>query len=104
MTGPSAYAVTPGCREARDRLDGRGLGRDLRQNVGWQGRGIGSAMLARAEGDMATARHTLARVEAALSSVPFYEKSAYLVVGNGAHQTRGGMLLTSAHLEQRIGG
>jgi GNAT superfamily N-acetyltransferase len=70
---------------------------------GWQGRGIGSALMRQAEGRMIAAGSRLARVHAALSSQAFYERHGYRFIEWTQHQSRGGLVMRGVRLQKSIG-
>lgn len=59
----------------------------------WAGRGIGSALLARAENAIRARGHGLLRVESSLTARGFYERHGYQRRKIYGHRTRGGMVL-----------
>lgn len=69
---------------------------------GFQGRGIGGALLGQAEDRMRKAGTTLAKVHSALSSQSFYERHGYREIERTTHKTRGGMILPSVRLQKQL--
>ena len=69
----------------------------------WQRRGIGAALLARAEAGMAARGIPAAHVKATLTAQPFYERHGYAVLAQSEHKTRGGLVLPCVILEKQLG-
>ena len=84
------------CHSAEDQILG------LYVDPDWQGRGLGSELLRRAEKAIATRGHVVVRVEATISARPFYESHGYRFVANHRHKTRGGLALTAADMAKTI--
>ena len=68
----------------------------------WQGMGIGSALLGRAERALAQAGYATARVHAANTAVSFYEFHGYQTVEAVKHRTGGGLLLNTTRLRKPL--
>ena len=68
----------------------------------FQGQGIGSALLGRAESRMRNAGATLAKIHSALSSQAFYERHGYREIERSTHKSRGGMMLPSVRLQKQL--
>jgi putative acetyltransferase len=109
---PDLYAPPNGSiMEVAARDDGRPIGfchstRDeilgLYVDPDWQGRGVGSALLVRAEAMILGRGYTAAKVTATTSARPFYEARGYRFVAEHPHKTRGGLILRAVTLEKAI--
>ena len=64
----------------------------------WAGRGIGSALLDRAERRIEAAGHERIRLDAALTSRGFYEKRGYSTVRRLDWKTRGGLVIEALEM------
>jgi len=69
----------------------------------WTGRGIGSALLGRAERDIEAAGHERIRVVAALNSVGFYLARGYREIRRHDWKTRGGLIVAAVDMEKPAG-
>ena len=65
-------------------------------------RGLGGAMLARAEAAIAACGHRAIRVGASLSGRPFYERHGYRVTRHKDWKTRGGLVIAALDMEKRL--
>lgn len=67
-----------------------------------QGRGIGSALLARAEAALSSGGVAVSRIESSLAAERFYTAHGYCVVGAGDHMTRGGVAIPVVIVEKAL--
>jgi putative acetyltransferase len=84
------------CHCTRDEIVG------LYVDPDWQGRGLGSALLERAEAMIAGRGYHAAKVTATTSARAFYEAHGYTFVADHPHQTRGGLILPAVAMEKLI--
>jgi putative acetyltransferase len=84
------------CHNANDEILG------LYVDPDWQGRGVGSDLLRRAEATIAARGHRVAKVTATISARPFYESHDYRFIADHPHKTRGGLILPAVALEKLI--
>jgi len=68
----------------------------------WQGHGLGSMLLRRAEAAIAGSGYPMIVIKASISALPFYERCGYQVVQHFGHRTRGGLVLAAAELHKTI--
>jgi putative acetyltransferase len=68
----------------------------------WARRGVGRALLERAEAAIAAAGHGKIRVGASLTGRPFYEAQGYVVVREREWTTRGGLKTAVLEMEKRL--
>jgi len=66
----------------------------------WTRRGIGSALLGRAERGIGAAGHERIRLVAALNSVGFYSARGYREIRRRDWKTRGGLIVTAVDMEK----
>ncbi len=84
------------CHSDRDEILG------LYVDPDWQRRGVGSALLGRAEAMIAARGHGIAKVEASISARPFYESRGYRFVADHPHKSRGGLIQTAIEMAKTI--
>ena len=68
----------------------------------WTGRGIGTALLGRAEGAIEAAGYDLAHLVAALTSVSFYCARGYREIRRREWKTRGGLIIEAVDMERNL--
>jgi putative acetyltransferase len=84
------------CHSTRDEILG------LYVDPDWQGCGVGSALLERAETMIAGGSNPVAKVTATTSARSFYEARGYRFVAEHPHKTRGGLVLPAVAMEKPI--
>lgn len=67
-------------------------------------RGLGGALLARIEADIAARGHDTFTVRASLNAEPFYARRGYRAVKYYRHKTRGGLRLGAVRMEKPAAG
>jgi GNAT superfamily N-acetyltransferase len=70
----------------------------------WQGRGIGRAMLARAEDVLRAEGKTAIKIEASLSAEPFYFRAGYRKVSDEIRPSRGGLTMGACMMRKELFG
>ena len=68
----------------------------------WARRGVGSALLRRAEATIAAGGHVLIRIVASLSGQAFYEHHGYRVVERRDWKSRGGLVSVALAMEKAL--
>jgi len=68
----------------------------------WARRGVGSALLLRAEAAILAGRHRTVRVSASLIGQPLYERHGYRIVGSRQHRTRMGLIVLVCEMERDL--
>lgn len=68
----------------------------------WHDRGVGSALIVRAETMILARGHQVAKVKATTSARHFYESRGYRFIADFPHKTRGGLILPAIALEKPI--
>ncbi|MEO3430345.1 GNAT family N-acetyltransferase [Pelagibius sp. CAU 1746] len=76
--------------------------RSLYIDPDWSRLGLGTALLQRAEADIATAGHAKIVIGASLVGLPFYESRGYRVIRHRHWRTRGGLMIPAADMEKRL--
>jgi putative acetyltransferase len=84
------------CHSTRDEILG------LYVDPDWQGCGVGSALLERAETMIADRGYRTAKVTATTSARPFYEARGYSFVAEHPHKTSGGLVLPAVAMAKPI--
>ena len=86
------------------RDDGTGEVCGLYTDPLFQKRGLGTALLLRAEGDLAAAGATRIKVRASLASRSFYQRRGYAVVEHASWKTRGGLEIGTVRMLKALDG
>jgi len=68
----------------------------------WARRGVGSALLRRAEATISAGGHRLIRIIASLSGAAFYERHGYRVVERRDWKSRGGLVSAALAMEKAL--
>jgi GNAT superfamily N-acetyltransferase len=71
-------------------------------NPDWQGRRIATALLAKAENVIASARHECIHVGASLAGLPFYARQGYREIRRRGWKTRGGLVVEIVDMEKLV--
>jgi len=77
--------------------------RSLYVDPDWARLGVGSALLLRAEAEIAAAGHDKVIIGASLAGLPFYEQHGYRVVKHRHWRSRGGLMIPAVDMEKQIG-
>ena len=84
------------CSFTRDEIEG------LYVHPRWARRGVGSALLLRAEAAILAAGGRVVRLSASLIGQPLYEKHGYRIVGSRQHRTRMGLIVLVREMEKDL--
>lgn len=76
--------------------------RSLYIDPDWSRLGMGTALLQRAEMEIAAAGHGKVIIGASLVGLPFYESRGYRVIRHRHWRTRGGLLIPAADMEKAL--
>ena len=68
----------------------------------FQRRGLGTALMHRAEGDLAVSDAARIKVRASLAAAPFYERRGYAVVEHVRWKTRGGLEIATIRMLKAV--
>lgn len=67
-----------------------------------QGSGVGSALLAHAEGALRRFGVATSHIHSSLPAVGFYQAHGYTIISQTSHASRGGLVMASVHLEKPL--
>lgn len=76
--------------------------RSLYIDPDWSRLGVGTALLQRAEAEIAAAGHGKVVIGASLVGLPFYETHGYRVIRHRHWRSRGGLMIPAADMEKAL--